>query len=150
MIRIAAVIAFAAWAAAAAAKPSSVASVFGELDLFGLWASNCAAPATPDDPHVTISMPEPGVVIESHDFGAGYEMNRYGIVAARRLSGHRLALDVLFEQAGAEPDRELIVMEVNGHTRRTMLTKPEGKAPLVLDGIAVATGRQTPQLKKCD
>jgi hypothetical protein len=90
-------------------------------------------------------------VLDQHDFGPGCEVNRYVIVAARRMSsGHRLALDVLFQQADNEPQRQLIVMRVESRTRRTMFTGSADEPPRVKDGIAVVVGKPTPLLVKCD
>jgi hypothetical protein len=152
MVRIvAAVIALAAvFSGAVAAKPMSAERLFRDFDLFGVWATDCAAPPSIDNPHVSVGMPQPGAVLEQHDFGPDYEPNRYVIVAARRLRDQRLALDALFEQAGAEPQRQLIIVHVQDHTRRTMFTGTGEDSPRVLNGIATATGTPTPVLKKCD
>ena len=137
-------------AGAAAARPASVERLFHEFDLFGMWASDCAAPASLGNPHVSVSMPQAGAVLEQHDFGPDYEENRYVIVAARRLHGRRLALDALFEQTGAEPQRQLIIVHVEDGSRRTMFTGMSNDQPRVLNGIATATGTPTPELKKCE
>ena len=152
MVRIvaAAIALTAVFSGAAAARPMSAERLFHEFDLFGVWAPNCAAPASIDNPRVSIGMPQPGAVLEQHDFGPDYEPNRYVIVAARRLRGQRLAVDALFEQDGAEPQRQLIIMQVENHTRRTMFTGTGHEPPRVLNGIATATGAPTPMLKKCE
>ena len=151
MVRIAAAIAVVViFAGPAAAKAPSVERLFNELGLFGVWAGDCAAPPSLDNPHVSVGMPQPGAVLEQHDFGSGYESNRYAIRAARRLSGHRLAIDARFERAGAEPQRQLIVMTVEAGRRRTIFTGTEDAPPRVLNGIATANGAPTPTLKKCD
>jgi hypothetical protein len=151
MMRIAAAIAvMAIFAGTAAAKSPGVERLFNEFGLFGAWAVDCAAAPSLDNPHVDIGKAKPGAVLEQHDFGPGYEPNRYVIRAARRLSGHRLAIDALFERAGAEPQRQLIVLTIEGHSRRTIFTGTEDEPPRVLNGIAVANGAPTPTLKKCD
>jgi hypothetical protein len=151
MVRVAAAIAvMAIFAGTAAARAPSLEHLFNEFGLFGVWAIDCAAAPSLDNPHVDVSKPQQGAVLEQHDFGPGYEPNRYVIRAARRLSGHRLALDTRFERAGAEPQRQLIVMTVEGNSRRTMFTGTEDAPPRVLDGIATANGAPTPTLKKCD
>ena len=150
-MRIAAAIAVAVlWTAAAAAKPADTVSLFREFGLFGVWAVDCAGPSSPDNPHVSVRMAEAGSVLESHDFGAGFEANRYSIVAARKLSGTRLALDALFEQGSTEPQRQLIIVSVTRAGRRTMFTGSGDDPPRVKDGIATATGTATLLLKKCE
>jgi hypothetical protein len=151
MMRVAAAIAvMALFAGAAAARAPGVERLFNEFGLFGAWAVDCAATPSLDNPHVDIGKPQPGEVLEQHDFGPGYEPNRYVIRAARRLSGHRLALDASFERAGADPQRQLIVMTIEAGRRRTMFTGTEDAPPRVLNGIATANGAPTPTLTKCD
>jgi hypothetical protein len=61
MVRIAAAIAVVAiFAGPAAAKAPSVERLFNELGLFGVWAGDCAAPPSLDNPHVSVGMPQPG------------------------------------------------------------------------------------------
>jgi hypothetical protein len=150
-MRIAAVLAVtAALVAAADARPVSVTRIYRALDLYGTWAPNCAETPSPDNPRVHVAESERRAVLEEDDFGPAYEVNRYVIVAARRMSGHRLALDVLFQQADSEPQRQLIVMRLEDRTRRTMFTATADEPPRVKDGIAVAVGKPTPLLNKCD
>jgi len=150
MVRIAAAIAAMAVVAAAAARPASVEHLFREFDLFGVWAADCVAAASIDNPHVSVGMPEPGRVLEQHDFGPGYEANRYVIVAARRISHERLTLETLFEQGQQEPQRQRIILRVEDRHRRTMFNATHGEEPRVLNGIAIATGLPTPILNKCE
>jgi hypothetical protein len=77
-------------------------------------------------------------------------VNRYLIGAAGSMRGHRLAVDALFQQGEAEPQRQLIIMRIAGHTRRTLFTGLGEGEPLVKDGIALANGKPTPVLNKCD
>jgi hypothetical protein len=152
MVRIvaAAIALMAVFSGTVAARPMSAERLFHEFGLFGVWATDCAAAPSIDNPHVSVGMPQPGAVLEQHDFGPDYEPNRYVIVAARRLRDRRLALDALFEQDDAEPQRQLIIMHVENHTRRTMFTGTGHESPRVLNGIATATGTPTPVLKKCE
>ncbi len=136
--------------ASAAAAKLSTAREFERLDLFGAWAPNCTGAPTPDNPHVLVARGERGFVLEQDEFGSAYEINRYLIVAARRLKGHELAVDALFQQGDAEPQHQLIVMRVESRTRRTMFTGAGDEPPLVKDGVAVAIGKPTPTLNKCD
>ena len=150
MVRLVVIAVAVLWAAAAAAKPGDVVSLFNEFGLFGVWAVDCAGAASPGNPHVSVSMPKAGRVLERHDFGADFEANRYAIVAARKVAGHRLALDALFAQGAAEPQRQLIIVSVTKEGRRTMFTGSVDEPPRVKDGIATATGTATPLLKKCE
>jgi hypothetical protein len=136
--------------APAAAKPSTMVRVLQEFDLFGTWASDCGAGPSVTNPRVSVTLKEPGEVVEHHDFGPGYEPNRYRILSARRLDRERLAIETLFEQEGAEPQLQRIVMRFGNGGRRTILTVPKGEEPRVVNGIAVASGQPTPRLRKCD
>ena len=150
MRNVAAAVGAALFAAAAVAATSTAARVYRELGLFGTWAPNCAEPASPDNPRASVVNGDDGVVLERDDFGEGYEVNRYLIVAARRVKGHEVAVDALFAQGGAEPRRQLIIMRVEHGTRRTTFTGTGVGPPLVKDGVAAANGKPTPQLNKCD
>jgi len=150
MGRFAAAVLAALLLAPAAAKPSTVVRVLQEFDLFGAWASDCDGDASPANPHVSVTMSAPGEVLEQHDFGLGYEPNRYRILSARRLDKERLQVETLFEQEGAEPQRQRIIMRFEDGRRRTIFTAPKGEEPRVLNGIAIASGAPTPQLRKCD
>jgi hypothetical protein len=66
------------------------------------------------------------------------------------MSGRRLAVDALFQQGEAEPQRQMIVMRIKQQTRRTVFTAMGNGPPLVNDGVAVAAGKPTPLLNKCD
>ena len=138
-------------AAAAAANAGRVERLFNELGLFGVWAAIARRAASPDNPHVSVGMPQPGAVLEQHDFGAGYEPNRYAIARRARLVGPSpRARCAVSSRAGAEPQRQLIVMTVEAGRRRTMFTGTGDEPPRVKDGIATANGAPTPTLKKCD
>ena len=56
--------------------------LFQQFGLFGTWASDCAAQPSPANPHITISQPAPGVVLEDNDLGPDNVVNRYSVLAA--------------------------------------------------------------------
>jgi hypothetical protein len=154
VLLIVAIVVAAVIAAGSHAAKSTAEREFEHLDLFGAWAPNCAEAASPDNPHVVVVRGDKGYVIEQNEFGAGYEINRYLIVAARHISGHRLAIDALFQQDDNEPQQQLIVIEFGREggkrTRHTVFTGTGNGPPLVKDGVAVAVGKPTPVLNKCD
>jgi hypothetical protein len=135
---------------AAADTGPLVEQVFREFGLFGTWAINCQGPATPANPRVTINMPTAGVVIEDHDLGADYALNRYSVLAAQRITAERLAVDVIFQPGGAGEERQKLEFLVHGGTRRTMFNQSEGGPVRVKGGIALAHGSKTPLLRKCE
>ena len=135
---------------AAADNGPLVEQVFREFGLFGTWAINCQDPATPANPRVTIDMPTAGVVIEDHDLGADYARNRYSVLAARRISAERLAVDVIFQPGTPEEERQKLEFLVQNGTRRTMFNQSESGPVRVKGGIALARGSKTPVLKKCE
>ncbi len=154
IVRILAVLVFAcvtaaAWPVAASSK-ATVEELFNEFGLFGTWATNCAAPASPDNPHVTISMPTAGLVLEDHNLGPDYALNRYSVVAAQKVAAERLSVEVIFQPGTAGEERQKLEFQVRGGTRRTMFNQPEGGPVRVKAGVALGLGSKTPLLKKCE
>ena len=43
-------------------------------------------PATPANPHVSITTPSAGLVLEDHDLGPDFAVNRYSVLSAERIS----------------------------------------------------------------
>jgi hypothetical protein len=131
-------------------KPASVDEVFRRFDLFGVWAADCHEPPSPDNPHLSITSPAAGVVLEKHDIGDDYEANQYSILSAERLSPTRLAVEVVFQPGSEREERQKLIFRIRDHTRRTMFNQPEGGAVRVKDGIALANHSRTPLLRKCE
>ena len=126
---------------AAADTGPLVEQVFREFGLFGTWATNCQGPATPANPHVTISMPTAGVVLEDHDLGADYALNRYSVLAAQRISAERLAVDVIFQPG--TPERGTPEAGVPGARRHTAHdVQPVRRRPGAREGRHRAGARQ--------
>jgi hypothetical protein len=138
----------AAPAAAPAAGPPPE-QVFQQFGLFGTWASDCTADASPDNPHVTISQPAPGVILEDNDIGPDNVVNRYSVLAAKKLSDGKLSLKVIFQPGKEDEERQTLIWSVHDGTLRTMFNQPQNGAVRVKDGVAVGYGIQTPLLKKC-
>ena len=139
----------AAWSAAADPK-ATVEELFNEFGLFGTWANDCKSEAAPDNPHVTISMPTAGLVLENHDLGPDYAVNRYSVLAAQKVAAERLTVEVIFQPGTASEERQKLEFLVRGDTRRTMFNQPDGGPVRVKGGIALARGSKTPILKKCE
>jgi hypothetical protein len=135
---------------AAADNPATIEELFNEFRLFGTWASNCKAQASPGNPHVAISMPTAGLVLEDHDLGSGYAVNRYSVLTAQKVAAERLAVDVIFQPGTAGEERQKLEFLVRGDTRRTLFNQPDGGPVRVKDGIALARGSKTPLLRKCE
>ncbi len=147
-MRTMAAIVLAALAIMPAAAPS-VENLFQEFDLFGNWAADCKQPATPANPHVGITMPSPGLVLEEHDLGADFARNRYSVLSAEKLSATSLSVAVIFQPGAQGEERQTLVFQIRKATRRTMFNQPAGGAVRVKDGIALARGSKTPVLRKC-
>jgi hypothetical protein len=149
---VAVLLAMAATALPAAVTAESPApeQLFLAFGLFGTWASNCDAPASPANPHVKISQPSPGLILEEHHLGADYAINRYSVLSAERLSDTRLSVEVLFHPGTEDEERQKLIFMVRDHTRRTVFTQVEGGPVRVEDGIALARGIKTPLLHKCE
>lgn len=144
-----------AWVAAA--KPATGTAgegpppevVFQEFGLFGTWARDCAAEASPANPHIVISQPAPGVILEDNDLGPDNVVNRYSVLAARKLSDTRLSLQVIFAPGKENEERQQLVWAVKAGTLRTMFNQPKNGPVRVQDGVAVKYGIATPLLRKC-
>ncbi len=148
-MRIVAALLFAALSAMPAAAGSSIEEVFHEFDLFGNWAADCKLPATPANPHVSITMPSPGLVMEDHDLGPDFAVNRYSVLSATRVSATRLAIEVIFQPGREGEERQKLELLIRKATRRTMFNQVDGGPVRVKDGIALAHGIKTPLLRKC-
>jgi hypothetical protein len=134
---------------AAAADPSPE-QLFLTFGLFGTWASDCSASASPANPHVKISQPSPGLILEEDHLGADYAVNRYSVLSAERLSDTRLSVEVLFHPGTEDEERQKLIFVMRDRTRRTVFTQVEGGPVRVKDGIALARGIKTPLLHKCE
>ena len=128
----------------------SIEEVFQQFGLLGDWAADCKQPASPANPHVSITAPSPGLVLENHDLGPDYATNRYSVLSAERLSATQLAVEVIFQPGREGEERQKLIFLIHGHTRRTMINQPDGGAVRVKDGIALAHGTKTPLLRKCE
>ena len=125
-------------------------TVFQEFALFGTWAGECQAPASPANPHVVIIAPAPGVVLENHDLGPSYAVNRYSMVSAERLSTDELSVETIFQPGTELEERQRLVFLVRDGTRRTMFNQPDNGPVRVKDGIVLARNTPTPVLNKCE
>ena len=151
MKRLLAVLIFAGIATASAPLHAAEAdAVFQEFTLFGTWATDCKAPPSPGNPHVSIKTPAPGVVLEDHDLGPNYAINRYSMVSAERLSAEELSVETIFQPGAEVEERQKLVFRVRDGTRRTMFNQPDNGPVRVKDGIVVGHGSKTPVLEKCD
>lgn len=132
------------------ANAASVEEVFQEFGLFGTWATDCNSPATPGNPHVIITMPSAGLVLEDHDLGPDFAVNRYSVLSAEPVSQTNVTVQVIFQPGTTVEERQKLVFSVNNSTRRTIFNQSDAGAIKVKDGIAVARGSKTPLLRKCE
>ena len=149
-MRLSAVLALcASFAMLGGANAESVEELFNQFRLFGNWATNCNSPPTPVNPHVSITMPSAGLVLEDHDLGPNYTVNRYSVLSAEKVSPTNLSVSVIFQPGTEAEERQKLVFAVREKTRRTMFNQTDGGSVLVRDGIALARGSKTPLLHKC-
>ena len=150
-MRIAAVLLLAAATAMpAAAQAASADVLFQQFGLFGTWAIDCQQPAAPANPHVSITTPSVGLVLEEHDLGPDYATNHYSILSAEQGSAEQLTVAVIFQPGAEGEERQQLTFLIRKGTRRTLFNQPDGGAVRVKNGIALANGNKTPVLKKCD
>ena len=136
--------------AAATAESPPPEQLFLAFGLFGTWASDCSAPASPANPHVKISQPSPGLILEEHHLGADYAVNRYSVLSTERLSDTRLSVEVLFHPGTEDEERQKLIFMIRDHSRRTVFNQVEGGPVRVKDGITLPGGTRTPLLHKCE
>jgi hypothetical protein len=129
---------------------SSVEDVFKKFGLFGTWAANCDGPATPGNPRVSISMPSAGLVLEDHNLGPDFAINRYSVLSAEQTSPTSVSVEVIFQPGTTVEERQKLVFAVRDNTRRTLFNQTDGGMVRVKDGIALARGSKTPLLRKCE
>jgi hypothetical protein len=153
-MRMAAVRVFATLVGMVVALPaqatSPVEDQFKQFDLFGQWAPDCNRPATPANPHVSITMPSEGLVLEEHDLGADFARNYYSVLAAARISETRLSVEVIFQPGAQDEERQKLTFLIGKGSRRTLFNQPNGGEVRVKDGVALAHHTKTPVLRKCD
>lgn len=148
-MRIVAGFVLAAATVLSAANAEPVDALFQQFGLFGTWAPDCGKPAAPANQHVSITTPSAGLVLESHDLGADYALNRYSILSAERLSAEQLSVEVVFQPGTEAEERQKLVFLVRNNTRRTLFNRSDGGAVRVKDGVVLSRGSKTPVLKKC-
>jgi hypothetical protein len=150
-MRICAAIVFAlALGAPAAAQETTVAELIEQFGLFGVRAAQCGKEPSLDNVRATISRHETGNVIEDDDPGQGYQVNRYTIVKARKLTDDQLSVEVVYRPNTKEEQRQEQVWLVREKSWRTMMNKPKGERARVKNGVVVGTTIATPTLRKCD
>lgn len=124
-------------------------AVLRDAGLFGTWAVDCNAPATPANPHVSILLADAGSVIERHELGPDYEINNYRVIAASRLSKTRVAVEVLFKPGTDREQTQKLIFDVENNTRRTVFNQIAGGPVVVNDGVVVGHKAKTPTLGRC-
>lgn len=139
-----------ATAASAPVRAAEADALFQDFALFGTWATDCKAPASPGNPHVSIRTPAPGVVLEEHDLGPGYAHNRYSMLSAERLSAQELSVETIFQPGSEVEERQKLVFLAHDGTRRTMFNQPDNGPVRVKDGLVLARNTPTPVLHKCE
>jgi hypothetical protein len=150
-MRLAAVLALmAAIIMPAAASETSVDELFHAFWLFGTWAPDCKRAASPENPHVSITTPSAGQVLEEHDLGDGVAINRYKMLSAELLSDDLLSVRTIFQPGTAEERHEQLIFRIRGGTRRTLFNRPDGGEVRVKDGVVLSNESKTPLLHKCD
>jgi hypothetical protein len=131
------------------ASAASAEDVFQQFGLFGTWASDCGKPATPTNPRVSITMPSSGLVLEDHNLGPDFAVNRYSVLSAEQVSPTTVSAEVIFQPGTEAEERQKLVFSVRDNTRRTLFNQTNGGTIRVKDGVALARGVKTPLLRKC-
>src|SRR5690348_2800661 len=98
------------------ANAASGEDVFQEFGLFGTWATDCNSPATPGNPHVSITVPSAGLVLEDHDLGPDFSVNRYSVLSAESVSQTSVSVHVIFQPGTTAEERQKLIFSVNNKT----------------------------------
>jgi hypothetical protein len=149
-MRLVAVLVLAAAISAPVEAALATEELFNSFGLFGTWAVDCKREAAFDNPHVSVTMPGPGLILEDHDLGGDNVVNRYSILSAEKLSDTRIAVQVIFQPGKETEERQRLVLAVRDGTRRTLFTQPQDGPVRVKDGVVAAYGVTTPLLRKCE
>lgn len=128
--------------------------VFRDFNLLGNWAVACDQLASPSNPHVNVSAPGGGLIVESHDVGADFAPNLYHVIAARRLDKRDVEAKALFRPGSEGEEEQTLVLRIakdkkGVDTRRTMFNRA-GDGVRVKNGVAVRSGAKTAVLKRCE
>lgn len=123
--------------------------VFRDVGMFGTWARDCGRPASLDNPHVSVSSPSAGLVLENNDVGPDYAPNRYSVLSARKLPGTWIEVNVIFRPGAPGEERQTLVFEMRDGTRRTIFNRVDGGEVRVRNGVVLSRGIKTPVLRKC-
>jgi hypothetical protein len=149
-MRIVAVLVLAAAIGTSAAQAEPVDAVFQHYGLFGNWAVDCKQAASPSNPHVSVTTPSPGLVLESHNLGEKFAVNKYSMLSAEGLSPEQMSVEVIFQPGTEAEQRQKLVFLIRKNTRRAMFNQPQDGEVRVKDGIVLAFGTKTPVLEKCE
>ena len=134
-----------ALAGAVPAQAQEVAGILNAFGLFGSWAIECGAPASPGNVVQTVGWTGREPVEYSETIGAGAAANRYRVVSARMPDATTLVMQVLLNGRFTE---NLTIAKYGNDAIRTM-TNQTWNGFLVENGVVVASGRPTPWLRKC-
>ena len=124
-------------------------ALFREVGMFGDWAADCGRPASVDNPHVSVTTPSAGLVLENNDVGPDYAANRYSVLGARRLPGNWIEVSVIFRPGAPGEERQTLVFEMGKGTRRTIFNRADDGEVRVKNGVVLSRGIKTPVLRKC-
>jgi hypothetical protein len=132
------------------ANAASAEELFQQFGLFGTWAADCGRPATPSNPRVSITTPSAGLVLEDHNLGPDFSVNRYSVLSAEKVSASSISVEVIFQPGTEVEERQTLVFSVHDNTRRTIFNQADGGTVRVKDGIVLARRSKTPLLRKCE
>ena len=126
--------------AEASQTPQEAIRSFG---LLGTWSPDCSKPASPQAPRVVYAEQADGSItrelVDGPAHGAGTPF-----LAAARLAPDQLEVDYQYR------DRTVhLVLEMRDGRHRGLSSWIDGGAPIMEDGVVLATNRRAPWLEKC-
>jgi len=133
-------------AAPAFADESPVPSTLKEFELLGIWAIDCAQPASPQNEYSIYAASPSGGATLAYARGEPYRDIVYEIRTAARVGEARLALEVLGLPGRISVD--LVLLKEND-TIRVWSSHTQGGRMLVIDGVITGNGKPSPRFKRC-
>ncbi|HEY1630140.1 MAG TPA: hypothetical protein VGF56_02440 [Rhizomicrobium sp.] len=125
------------------AQASGDADTARRFGLIGVWALDCAQPATAYNPYETFAIARDGTIVQSLD--------SLSIEASDHLHGLSLAgdkLSVKWDSATSKTTLDIVLRKDNGKLQSWSSARPDGTV-IVRDGKSVHTGNPMPLFGKC-
>ncbi len=127
------------------AQAQPAAGILNAFGFFGSWAVQCGAPPSPANVVLSVTWTGREPVEYSETPAPGRVGNRYRVVSAQMPNATTLLLQVQLNDRDFE---NLTIARYGDSAIRTMANQTS-RGFLVQNGVVLASGQQTPWLRKC-